>query len=234
MLNESSKTFKIKPTIESLNSVFSKIIPKNTTIPDAFIIKDKRKDPKLDNTAVAHWMEDIVENACLKSGILYNRGKGPDIQSEYIDIEFKTRMIESNSYHTIGSTSFEDIITNYWEDSALRRKVQLQFRVDYSQNFLKTVESRIYDFTNESIQKTIGTAYQEARFKLVKDYLDGKVRKGYRYVRGENCVAHFDLQTGSYCPITGKITSGTFQFRISNWYMEQMKSIAITCNDCFA
>lgn len=240
MSDESSKYFRLAISADSLNKHFSKIIPVGTQIPDSFIVKSS---PTIDNNElfdspllsdntvipsdVAYWMENLVETYISQYGLNYNRGKGNDI--DYLGVEFKTRIKESTSHHTIGTTTLEDIINHQWNDSFLKEKIQLQYRVTWSKTHLCVTESRVYDFRNKTTQEAIETAYTAARNTICDYVSNGGIHRGTTYIKANECIAHFQLKSGRYNS-KGLMTSGTFQFRINHSYMKTMIDRALTGN----
>lgn len=156
-----------------------------------------------------------VQRTMSKNGYNINTGSGVDLPD--LDIEIKTRNINSTSGHTIGSMTVDDIIKTPYIDSSICKKTQRQYRVKYDDNTSIVTDERVYDFSDPYIQKKIEESYNAARDKIINgDRGD--------YIKGGN-YGYFEKQTDN-----------SYQYRVSNKAMtdiETMSSNSKTFNGLF-
>lgn len=160
------------------------------------------------NGNIGRWVEDKLE----ENGYSINRGKGIDLEN--LDIEVKTRKIDSTSGHTVGAMLPQDIINTDWHQSNIRNKIQKQYRVKHKENPLTgdnvVVSAQVYDFTDEEIQTKLKEAWDHCRGVLAQGCTDN-------YIRGVDKWAYLELQENGY-----------YQFRITPGIMKKMESIVNT------
>jgi hypothetical protein len=113
---------------------------------------------------IGHWVESELQ----ANGYEINKGKGLDMPK--VSIEVKSRKDESNSAHTIGSMTTDDIKTNSWYQSSLHAKCQRQYRVNYSDNDSVVTGARVHDFSDDFIQEKFQEAYEAGRHLIINDY----------------------------------------------------------------
>ena len=158
---------------------------------------------------------EYVENILNSNGYPVNKGIGCDIDIGGVKVEVKTRNIDSDAPHTVGSMSREDICNTPYEESNICKKLQQQYRVyfkDGDPGFI--VDARVRQFTDSSIQSRLKKSYEEAR-KIFIDGL-GKRSKPYDTIKGfDGCDGYFEK--------TKKGTS--WVFRIPHTAMKDFESI---------
>lgn len=120
----------------------------------------------LDCDNVGYWVEDQLE----ENGHKINRGKGVDLDD--LGVEVKTRKISSKSAHTVGRMTTQDIVNTCYDDSALKDKIQTQYRVEYDE-YGNIRSSKVYDFTDEGIQDLLRESYEAGRAEISQG-MDGK------------------------------------------------------------
>jgi hypothetical protein len=156
------------------------------------------------NGNVGRWAEAVMEI----NGHNIEHGAGCDMP-EY-GVEMKTRKIESNSPHTVGTMRFGDIISKPYDQSLIFEKFQRQYRVHYSDEGQVVLSSEVYDLTEEFIQSKIREAYEEGRKKIAQNELDGFHPP---YVKGTEW-GHFEVAE-SY---------SSYRFRIPNAAMKKIET----------
>jgi len=168
-------------------------IPKGTNIP-----------MKQDSGNVGKYVEGCLEDI----GYPMNKGKGVDIPD--LNLEVKTRKIESTSAHTIGTESIENIKILGYSETVVYEKFQQQYRVTYSDTDSIVVDSKIVDFSDPLIQKEIKEGY---------DIIRSEILRGNRadYIPGNTCVCAEIAKSGN-----------SYRFRVPNGAMKKLLKIAST------
>ncbi len=126
--------------------------------------------------------------------------------------ELKSRDLDSTSPQTVGSMTLESIKTTTWEDSTIREKIQLQYRVKTRDNVI--VESEMYDFSGWSAQSVLKEAYEMAR----QDIING------------NCNDYIYGSEYGYFEKTNK-ESNSWCFRINNRAFKKLEAMAKSTMD---
>ncbi len=155
---------------------------------------------------VGRWIHDKMKD----HGYDVVDGKGVDIPS--MGVEIKSRKIESNSYHTVGTISIRDILCTPYDMSIIKEKFQQQYRVHYSDEGQVVVSEGIVDLTDEYIQSKVREAFEAARKKVIQNE-----ENGYHppYVKGTEW-GHFEITD----------SCGSYRFRISNPAMKKLEKIS--------
>ena len=168
-------------------------IPKGTNIP-----------MKQDSGNVGKYVEGCLED----NGYPMNEGKGVDIPD--LNLEVKTRKIESTSAHTIGTESIKNIKILGYSETVVYEKFQQQYRVTYSDTDSVVVDSKIVDFSDPLIQKEIKEGY---------DIIRSEILRGNRgtYITGNTCVCAEITKSGN-----------SYRFRVPNGAMKKLLKIAST------
>lgn len=174
------------------------ILPPGTEIPHYF-----------NKGTYGHWVEDQVEQA----GIAVNRGKGADIAA--LGTEIKSKGVESNSPHSIGTMTVQDIIHTAYEDSVIFEKMQHHYTVEYSNTRRVVVSEKEYDFTNPSIQVLFKETYEQCRAEIAENWKDGIILP---YVSGPN---------GQFEKVPNR---DSYRFRIPVGAMKRIKGMAKSAN----
>ena len=149
---------------------------------------------------IGRWVEEEMK----KQGWELTAGKGVDIPG--YGIEVKTRKSESNSYHTVGSQTVEELISTEYKSSVIREKFQQQYRVYYSDENQVVVSEGLLDLSSDYIQDRIRDAYEAGRKRIIENEARG-IRPSY--VKG-TIFGHFELSQDK----------GSYRFRISNRSMK--------------
>lgn len=155
-----------------------------------------------------------VENKMREQGWEVTNGAGVDIPK--YNVEIKSRKIESNSHHTVGTMTINSIIVTPYEQSIIKEKFQQQYRVHYSDNRQIVVSEGLFDFSNEYIQSKICDAYEIGRKQIIKNAQQGSYPT---YVRGTEW-GHFELTKGR----------DSYRFRIPNHSMKKIEQVSKNSN----
>lgn len=168
-------------------------VPKGTNIP-----------MKQDSGNVGNYIEGCLED----NGYPMNKGKGVDIPD--LNLEVKTRKIESKSAHTIGTESIENIKSLGYSETVVYKKFQQQYRVTYSDTDSVVVDSKVVDFSDPLIQKEIKEGY---------DLIRSEILRGNRgtYITGNTCICAEITKSGR-----------SYRFRVPNGSMKKLLKIAST------
>ena len=159
----------------------------------------------------------ILEQSMKKQGFPIDSTGTLDLPS--IDVEIKTRSAYTNSHHTIGTMTYDDIINTSWSQTPFKQKCQTQYRVEiYKENSF----GEIVDLTHPEIQKCFEQAYEDCRAELTAQ---GKIFKGQTISGGQyGVLEHKPGPSG-----TGK----SFAFRIPNSGMKKLLGTANMLNRGF-
>lgn len=177
----------------------AKVVKINHGVPKGTIIPMKQ-----DSGNIGKYVEGCLED----NGHVLNKGKGVDIPN--LNLEVKTRKIESKSAHTIGTESIENIKSLSYSETVVYEKFQQQYRVTYSDTDSVVVDSKIVDFSDPIIQKEIEEGY---------DFIRSEILRGNRgtYISGNTCI---------YAEITK--SGKSYRFRVPNGSMKKLLEIAST------
>lgn len=156
---------------------------------------------------VGRWVEEQLSD----NGYLMSNGKGVDIPG--LGVECKSRKVESNSPHTVGTMTIAEIVLTDYEDSVIFEKFQQQYRVHYSDEGQIVLSSAVYDFSDPYIQKQIREAYEAGR-KVIVDELD---KEGYMpsYIRGGD-FGQFEITE----------SNNSYRFRIPHGAMKKIETMS--------
>lgn len=160
---------------------------------------------------VGIFVEDLFEEA----GFVVNRGDGCDLRFGIAEADIKTRNLESNAPHTVGTMTTDNICGTPYEETTLHDKLQQQYRVHYKNGqFEGTVKkAKMYDFSDDVIQGQLKDAYESAREKMQTGIFDNAPE--YTRVEGfKGAVAHFEKKKGN-----------SWAFRITNKAMKRFEAI---------
>lgn len=128
------------------------------------------------------------EQVLAQSGFRINTGCGVDLPD--LDVEVKTKDVNSTSANTVGTMTYEDICNKSYEESGIFEKIQRQFRVETNNGTI--VNQAIFDFSKPFIQDVIKDAYESAREKMIagdkSSYISGSAY-GYFEQKTENSWA---------------------------------------------
>jgi hypothetical protein len=159
---------------------------------------------------------EYIENILNSNGYPVNKGAGCDINISGVAVEVKTRNIDSDAPHTVGSMTYEEICNTPYVQSNICKKFQQQYRVYFKDGEPgHIVKARVCNFTDECIQSQIKKSYEEARKILVDNPMYAK-SEPWTTVKGfTNCPAYFEkTKTGS-----------SWAFRITDLAMRGYESI---------
>jgi hypothetical protein len=156
---------------------------------------------------VGRWAEEQLAN----NGYVMSNGKGVDIPG--LGVECKTRKVESNSPHTVGTMTIADIINTKYEDSVIFEKFQQQYRVSYSDEGQIVLSENVFDFSDPYIQQQIREAYECGRAEIAAE----TANDGFppRYVRGGD-FGQFEITE----------SNNSYRFRIPNGAMKKIETIS--------
>ena len=156
---------------------------------------------------VGRWVEEQLSN----NGYQLSNGKGVDIPG--LGVECKSRKVESNSPHTVGTMTIDTIIENKYEDSVIFEKFQQQYRVHYSDEGQIVLSSDMYDFSDPYIQQQIREAYEEGRKVIIAERLNDMFPA--RYIRG-----------GDFGQFEVTESGNGYRFRIPNNAMKKIERMS--------
>lgn len=129
------------------------------------------KVPVQKNGNIGVLIEDTLEDLNYQM----SRCSGVDIPG--LDIEVKSKGIESKSPYSFGSLNYDSIKELDYDASPIKEKCQTIFNVEHSQTFLTVSDVRVLDFSKECIQEKFRDAYNSARNKIIAgefaDYIKG-------------------------------------------------------------
>lgn len=156
---------------------------------------------------VGRWVEDQLAI----NGYTMSNGKGVDIPG--LGVECKSRKVESNSPHTVGTMTVADIINTKYEDSVIFEKFQQQYRVNYSDEGQIVLSANVYDFSDPYIQQQIREAYENGRTILSAEMADD----GYApsYIRGGD-FGQFEITE----------SNNSYRFRIPHGAMKKIETMS--------
>lgn len=161
----------------------------------------ERIPKKYRNGNQGHYFENRLE----ENGYTINRSKGCDLKE--LGVEVKSRLETSNSAHTVGAMTLEDILSTDYYDSNVHDKIQLQYRIYFNEDYFVT-RQELFDFSNPDIQSLLEASYEQGKLKLAQ-YPD------WDYVRGKDCIAYFELNN-----------SGLYAFRVSEAGMRKIEKMS--------
>ena len=168
--------------------------------------------PAQHNGNVGKLVEDVMESR----GYPINKGKGPDLLVQ--GIEIKTRDIEAKSAQTIGRMTLENIASTPYTDSSIKSKFQQQFRIKHSSKKLVIVSAKMYDFTVDAVQEVIEFAYESGR-SIIRDNLITDTESP-NYIRGEDALGYWERKD-----------KYSYQFRLGHGHMEFIERLALNSNN---
>jgi hypothetical protein len=112
-------------------------------------------------------------NGKILEQVMINQGFPVD-QSGIVDlpggIEIKSRKSTTESMHTVGTMTYDDIVRTPWHQTTFKQKLQKQYRVTIHKNELTDeidTFDKIVDFSNPEIQSKLEEAYERNRLYLM-------------------------------------------------------------------
>ena len=157
-----------------------------------------------------------VEHIMKAQGFDINTGAGPDLQFGDTPVEIKSRDNNATSPQTVGAMTLADIKSTIYEDSAIFKKFQQQYRVKTEDGII--VEEHMYDFSGWFAQSVIKESYETARQSIINGTCDDYIYGG---VYG-------------YFERTNKNSKTSYNFRLSDSAMKKLEAIAnSTINQLF-
>lgn len=159
---------------------------------------------------VGRWVESKMK----EQGWEVVDGAGVDLPQ--YGVEIKSRKIESNSHHTVGTMTIDSIIVTSYEQSIIKEKFQQQYRVHYSDDQQIVVSEGLIDLSDEYIQSKICDAYETGRKQIIKN-----AQQGYHptYVKGTEW-GHFEKSQ----------SKNSYRFRIPNHSMKKLEQVSKNSN----
>lgn len=166
--------------------------------------------PKHHGGNVGRFVEDVLES----NGYAVNRGHGCDLSIGNSGLEVKTRNVDTNADHTVGTMTITDICNTSYEDSNISAKMQQQYRVYFKDGDPGVVVNiKVCQFTDDCVQADLKKSYEEARSKLQTGQFDNA--KQWVKVKGSaDCAGHFEKKLGS-----------SWAFRISDKAMKKFEAV---------
>lgn len=158
-----------------------------------------------DGGNIGEWVEEQLSN----NGHQVSDGNVPDLED--LGVEVKTRKMNSNSKHTIGTMTPKKIARTPYRKSSIFKKMQQHYYIKYDDDLRVVTTSEVLDFRDELIQEKIEEAYEAARSTINEYIKNGQELPSY--IPGTE-YGHFDKQKTSY------------QFRIPDAAMKKIEYIA--------
>lgn len=140
-----------------------------------------------------------------------DQGVGADIR--VYNLEVKSRDIDSDADHTIGTMTISSILTSDYDQTHIKDKLQQQLRVKTKDNVI--VDATIYDFSRSDIQDQIRSSYEMARQGLIE----------LHKVHGDDFADYLRIHGGQFGGFEYK-NNGSFAFRISDAGMTKLETSA--------
>jgi len=160
---------------------------------------------------VGKWAEKILTD----NGYQIDTGKGADMPD--YNLEVKTRKIESDSAHTIGTMSVNESKITSYSDSVIRQKFQQQYRIHYSDTDSVVVDEKVFDFSDPYIQSKVEEGYNMIQKVIQKGNLE-------KYIPGNGWLCAEITESG-----------GSYRFRVPDAAMKKFETIASnTFNSMFS
>lgn len=158
---------------------------------------------KKDDGFVGREIERILRQ---RGYIVNSKTAGPDL--EEMGVEIKTSRKDTDSRITIGTMRSSSIINNTWENTFIYEKTLCQLRIVWQRvdvNLIEIVESKIYNFSHEEIQK--------------------KLREDFAYISKKMIFLPDKTTTGPHGYLSAEKINGTadsYKLRIENSAMKKM------------
>lgn len=142
----------------------------------------KAKVTKLKTNLVGMFVPDsinghagrYVEQQLIQQGFDVDTKGTVDIPA--LDLEVKTRNIDSISAQTVGTMSPETIKKTPYRESTVYEKIQRQFRVYIQDNTV--IDAKVVDFSWDIIQDKIEQSYEQARERIIQGKDDNYIPGG--------------------------------------------------------
>lgn len=137
----------------------------------------------------------------------YKLSNAAEVDMPLEKVEVKTRAKEATSPHTVATMKANAIINTDYKNSLVYEKFQQQYRIKTENNIV--TENKIYDFSNEWVQRDIQEAYEICQAKLqAGDKGDTIYGSPWGYLEKK------------------KGTKSSYSFRISHGAMEKLEGMA--------
>ena len=166
----------------------------------------------------------ILEQVMIKQGFPVNQSGTVDLPG---GIEIKSRKSTTDSMHTVGTMTYDDIIKTPWNQTPFKQKLQKQYRVTIHKNELTgeiDTFDKIVDFSNPEIQSKLEEAYERNRMVLM---IQNRIIKG-QTIKAGGQYGKLEHKPGANG--TGK----SYALRIPNSGMKKLITRATsTYNDLF-
>lgn len=155
---------------------------------------------------IGRWVESKMKD----QGWEVTHGAGVDLPK--YGVEIKSRKVESNSHHTVGTMSIDSIVVTPYEQSIIKEKFQQQYRVHYSDDQQVVISEELVDFSDKYIQNKIRDAYETGREQIIKNAQQGHHPT---YVKGTEW-GHFEKAQ----------SKNSYRFRIPNNSMKKLEHVS--------
>ena len=153
----------------------------------------------------------ILEQAMMMQGYPIDQNGTIDLPG----IEVKSRKSTTDAMHTVGTMTYDDIISTPWDQTPFKQKLQTQYRVTINKEELTgdvNATGQVVDFSDPGIQKELEDAYEKNRMYLIIQN---------RIIRGQTITAG-----GQYGKLEHKPgpngTGRSYAFRIPNSGMKKL------------
>jgi hypothetical protein len=109
----------------------------------------------------------------------------PGINPDSPGVEVKSRSATTNSAHTVGTMTYDNILSTAWPDTSFMKKLLQQWQVEISKNIFTGeigAGGTMVDLTHLDIQKQVEEAYESCRAQLAAQ---GTIVKGQTISGGQ-------------------------------------------------
>lgn len=176
-------------TIKALNEVFypgaiipvgcvfknptnKKTIKKNNNIVGILDFVDFEET--IDNSHIGIVCQQVAAKKMAAIGITSNYDKGADFEIIGNPLELKTKIVGSQTAHTICNGNLFEMLVPTWDNSSFKEKMGYQFRIGYIINdatSIKIVDPRLFNFT--PYHDTIRDSYDKMSRDVIGDHIRG-------------------------------------------------------------
>jgi len=110
----------------------------------------------------------------------------PGVNQNSLGIEVKSRSKTTKSMHTVGTMTYDNIISTDWNDTNFKQKLQQQWRVNIANNTITgkiDATGTMFDLTHPDIQELFEKAYEDCRSQLAAQgkIISGQTISGGKY-----------------------------------------------------
>jgi len=194
-----------------------KCLPKK--VADAFEVTAEDAADNAVGYAVETWLRE--------AGYLLNSGAGPDIPE--LEVEIKTRKVQSHAPWTIGAVAIDDLTNINPRYLPILSKLRIQMHVLWCADTEKILDVEILNFADQNVQHRFIEAFEELKCTAIKKLDSRKLVTSpafeiisapkWKLPKSIKCsgVGYLELKSGN-----------TYQFRIRPKDMDSIKTMVKT------